>query len=158
MMMERYPMTQEGLKKLEAELKKLREVDRPANVKAIEEARGHGDLRENADFQCAKDEQAQIVGRIAYLEGRIARALVIDPAKLSAERVVFGVKVFLRNLDTGEQASYRLVGEDEADVQRGSISITSPLARGVIQRQVGDKVNIATPSGTKRFEIIRIEI
>jgi len=157
-MMERYPVTPEGLKKLEAELKKIREVDRPANVKAIEEARGLGDLSENADYQCAKDEQSLIAGRMAYLEGRISHAQVIDPSKLSGDSVVFGVKVFLQNLATGEQAAYRLVGEDEADVTQGFISITSPLARGVIRRRVGDEAEIVTPSGTKRYKIIRIEI
>nr|CAI78564.1 transcription elongation factor GreA [uncultured Aminicenantes bacterium] len=155
--MERYPITPEGLKKLEAELKRLREVDRPANVKAIEEARGHGDLRENADFKCAKDEQAMIVGRIAYLQGRISHAAVIDPSKLSGNRVVFGARVFLKNLDTGEPIVYRLVGEDEADIEQGSISITSPLARGLIRREVGEQAKIAVPSGIKSFEIVKIE-
>jgi len=152
-----FPITPEGLKKLEAELKKILEVDRPANVKAIEEARGHGDLRENADFTCAKEEQSLIAGRIAYLKGRISNAAVIDPAKMSGDSVVFGAKVSLTNLDTGERVVYRLVGEDEADITRGSISITAPIARGLIRRQVGDQVNIVVPSGIKRFEITNIE-
>lgn len=155
--MVRYPMTAEGLKKLEAELKKLREVDRPANVRAIQEARELGDISENADYKCAKEEQAMIAGRIAYLEGRIAHAAVIDPSRLSGESVVFGAKVLLQNLDTGEKVVYRLVGEDEADIKQGSISITSPIARGLIRGKVGDQVNIVTPSGTKRFEIFMVE-
>ncbi len=155
--MVRFPVTPEGLKKMEAELKKLREVDRPANVRAIQEAREHGDLRENADFKCAKDEQSMIVGRIAYLKGRISNAAVIDPAKMSGDSVVFGAKVYLENLDTGEQVVYRLVGEDEADINQGSISITAPIARGLIRHKVGEQADIVTPSGTKRFKIINVE-
>jgi len=155
--MEKFPITPEGLKKLEAELKKLREVDRPANVKAIQEARDHGDLSENAEFKCAKEEQSLIAGRIAYLKGRIANAAVIDPAKLSGDSVVFGAKVFLENLDTGEQVVYRIVGEDEADIEHGSISIAAPIARGLIRRKLGEQVNIVTPSGTKRFKIFNLE-
>lgn len=152
-----FPMTPEGLRELEAELKRILEVDRPANVRAIEEARAHGDLRENAEFTCAKEEQSMIAGRIAYLKGRIANAAVIDPAKMSGDSVVFGAKVSLTNLDTGEHVVYRLVGEDEADIERGSISITAPIARGLIRRRVGDQVDIVAPSGTKRFEISDIE-
>ena len=155
--MERHPITPEGLKKLEAELKKLREVDRPANVKAIEEARGLGDLSENADYKCAKDEQDLINARIAHLQSRISYAAVIDPATLSGDKVVFGAKVSFKKIDTGELLVYRLVGEDEADINQGSISITSPIARGLIRREAGEKVNIVTPSGTNRFEIIKIE-
>ena len=155
--MVRYPMTPEGLKKLEAELKKLREVDRPANVKAIEEARGLGDLSENADYKCAKDEQDLILARIAYLRSRISYAAVIDPSTMSGNRVVFGAKVFFNNIETGEQLVYRLVGEDEADIKQGSISITSPIARGLIRHEAGERVDIVTPSGTTKFEIIKIE-
>lgn len=155
--MGKFPMTPEGLIKLEAELRRLYEVDRPANVRAIEEAREHGDISENAGYKCAKDEQSMIAGRIAYLEGRIANAWVIDPAKLSGQSVVFGAKVTLENLDTGERAVYRLVGEDEADFNLGSISITSPIARGLIRRQVGEEVNIVTPSGTRKYLILSVE-
>jgi len=155
--MVRFPITPEGLKKLEADLKKLYEVDRPANVRAIKEAREHGDLRENAEYKCAKDEQSMIAGRIAYLESRIANASVIDLAKLSGDCVVFGAKVFLENLDTGERVVYRIVGEDEADINHGSISITAPIARGLIRRKLGEQVNIVTPSGTKKFMIFNVE-
>ena len=150
-------MTPQGGKKLEAELKQLLEVERPANVKAIEEARAHGDLSENAEYKYAKEQQGLIAGRIEYLEDRIARAEIIDPAKLSGDRVVFGAKVTLENLDTEEEVSYRIVGEDEADIDKGTISITSPIARGLIRREVGDEVTIATPSGPRKFEIIDVE-
>lgn len=155
--MEKYPMTPGGLKKLEAELKKLRETDRPANVKAIEEARAHGDLSENAEYKAAKEQQSLIAGRIEYLEDRISRANVIDPSRLSSERVVFGAKVHLENLDTEEQVAYRIVGEDEADIDSGTISITSPIARGLIRREVGDTVTIRTPSGPRKYEIFDLE-
>jgi transcription elongation factor GreA len=155
--MAKFPMTPEGLKKLETDLKKIYEVDRPANVRAIQEAREQGDLSENAGYKCAKEEQSMIAGRIAYLQGRIANAMVIDPAKLSGDQVVFGAKVSLEDLDTGGRIVYRLVGEDEADINQGSISITSPIARGLIRRQVGEQVNIVTPSGTRRILIHGVE-
>jgi transcription elongation factor GreA len=155
--MERYPMTPSGLEKLNAELKHLREVERPANVRAIEEARAHGDLSENAEYKYAKEQQSLIAGRIEYLEDRISRAEVIDPLKLSGERVVFGAKVTMENLDTDEETCYRIVGEDEADLKAGTISITSPIARGLIRKEVGDEVTIRTPSGPRKFEIVDVE-
>ncbi len=155
--MDRYPMTPDGHKKLVAELKHLREVDRPANVKAIEEALAHGDLKENAEYKAAKEQQSIIAGRIEYLEDRISRADVIDPTKLSGDRVVFGAKVSLENLDTGEEVAYRILGEDEADLAEGSISITAPIARGLISKEAGDTVTIKTPSGPKKFEIVDVE-
>jgi transcription elongation factor GreA len=155
--MDKYPMTPEGHKKLTEELKHLREVERPANVKAIEEARAHGDLSENAEYKYAKEQQSLIAGRIEYLEDRISRAEVINPAKLSGERVVFGAKVSLENLDTSDEVTYRIVGEDEANLDRGTISITSPIARGLIGKEVGDLATIATPSGPKKFEVIDVE-
>jgi transcription elongation factor GreA len=155
--MERYPMTPGGLDKLNAELKHLREVERPANVKAIEEARSHGDLSENAEYKYAKEQQSLIADRIEYLEDRIARAEVIDPSKLSGDRVVFGAKVTMENLDTEEETCYRIVGEDEADLEAGTISISSPIARGLIRKEVGDEVTIRTPSGPRKFEIVDVE-
>ncbi len=155
--MERYPMTPKGHEKLVAELKHLKEVARPANVKAIEEARAHGDLSENAEYKYAKEQQSLIAGRIEYLEDRISRAEVINPAKLSGERVVFGAKVTMENLDTEEETCYRIVGEDEADLKEGTISITSPIARGLIRKEVGDSVTVTTPSGPRKFEIIDVE-
>lgn len=155
--MQKYPMTPQGLKKLEAELKRLREVDRPANVKAIEEAREHGDLKENAEYKYAKEQQSLIAGRMEYLEDRISRAEVIDPSKLSGEKIVFGAKVTLENLDTDQEVVYRIVGEDESDIDNGLLSISSPVARGLIGREVGDEVKIITPSGSKKYEVVEIE-
>ncbi len=154
--MERYPMTPKGYKQLTEELKQLREVDRPANVKAIEEARAHGDLSENAEYKYAKEQQSLIAGRIEYLEDRISRAEVIDPSKLSGERVVFGAKVILENLDTEEEVIYRIVGDDEADISEGTISVSSPIARGLIRRETGDQVTIATPAGPRKYEIVDV--
>lgn len=151
--MDRYPMTPDGHRRLMAELRKLREVDRPENVKAIEDARAHGDLSENAEYKFAKEQQSIIAGRIEYLEDRISRAEVIDPAKMSGDRVVFGARVVLENLQTGEIVTYRIVGEDEASIDEGKISVTSPIARGLIRREVGDQVTIQTPSGAKRYEV-----
>ena len=155
--MDRYPTTPSGLKKMEGELKKLREVDRPANVRAIEEAREHGDLSENAEYKAAKEEQSLIAGRLEYLEDRISRANVIDPSKLSGDRVVFGAKVSLENLDTEEETIYRIVGDDEADIEKGTISISSPIARGLIGKEAGDQVKVVTPAGHRKFEIVDVE-
>lgn len=155
--MTKYPMTPAGLKKLEAELKKLKEVDRPANVKAIEEARALGDLSENAEYKYAKEQQSLIAGRLEYIEDRISRAEVIDPSKLSGEMVVFGAKVTLENLDTGDIVTYRIVGEDEADTNKGRISVTSPMARGLIRHQIGDEVTVRSPKGPRAFEITDVE-
>jgi transcription elongation factor GreA len=150
-------MTPAGLKKLEAELKRLREVDRPANIQAIEEARAHGDLSENAEYKFAKEQQSFIAGRIGHLEERISRAEVIDPSRLKGDRVVFGARVSLENLDSGEQVAYRIVGEDEADLDSGTISVTSPIARGLIGKEEGDEVAITTPAGRRKFEITSVE-
>jgi transcription elongation factor GreA len=155
--MERYPMTLPGRRNLEDELKKLREVDRPANVKAIEEAREHGDISENAEYKAAKEEQSLIAGRLEYLEDRISRAEVIDPSKLSGDKVVFGAKVTLEDLDTEEEKTYRIIGDDEANLEDGTISISSPIARGLIGKAVGDETVIKTPSGSRNFEIVDVE-
>lgn len=155
--MTKYPMTPPGYKKLEDELKKLKEVDRPANVKAIEEAREHGDLSENAEYKFAKEQQSLIASRIEYLEDRISRAEIIDPATLSGDTVVFGARVTLENLDTGETVTYRIVGEDESSAEAGLISVASPMARGLIRRSVGEEVTIKTPKGLKVFEITKVE-
>jgi transcription elongation factor GreA len=155
--MDKYPMTLEGKKKLEVELKELRTVKRPANVKAIEEARAHGDLSENAEYHAAKEQQSLIAGRIEYLEDRISRAEIIDVSKLSGHKVLFGAKVTMENVDTGEETTYRIVGDDEADIDRGSVSISSPIARALIGREVGDEVTIRTPGGSRVVEIVEVE-
>jgi len=154
--MEKYPMTPPGLKKLEAELKKLKEVDRPANVKAIEEAREHGDISENAEFEAAKQQQSLIASRIEFVGDRISRAEVIDPSTLSGDKVVFGATVVLENLDTGEEVTYQLVGEDEADTDSGRLSIASPIARGLIRKEVGDEVAVKAPGGVRKFEVVDV--
>jgi transcription elongation factor GreA len=155
--MDKYPMTPEGFRRLEIELKKLREVDRPANVKAIEEAREHGDLKENAEYKYAKEQQSLIAGRIEYLEDRISRSEIIDPSKLKGDRILFGAKVTLANPDGDEEHRYRIVGEDEANVDKGLLSISSPIARGLIGKEAGDIVTISTPSGPRRFEVVDVE-
>lgn len=155
--MNTYPMTPQGLKKLEAELKRLIEVERPANVKAIEEAIALGDLSENAEYKFAKEEQSLIASRIEYLGDRISRSEVIDPSKLSGDRVVFGAKVTLEDLDTEETITYQIVGEDEADAEKGLLSVVSPIARGLIRHEVGDVVAVRTPRGLRKFEIGDLE-
>jgi len=155
--MDKYPMTPAGLKQLEAELKKIKEVDRPTNVKAIEEAIEHGDLKENAEYKFAKEAQSLIAGRMEYLGDHISRAEVIDPKTLSGDRVVFGAKVTLENLDTGEEVVYRIVGADEADIESGTLSVTAPLARGLIGKEVGDEALVRTPGGPKKFEVVDVE-
>ncbi len=155
--MDRYPMTPAGLKKLEAELKHLREVVRPENVRAIETAREHGDLSENAEYKAAKEQQSLIAGRMEYVEDRIARANVIDITKLSGDRVVFGAVVTIEDLDSEEEKKYRILGDDEADIDQNIISISSPIARGLIGKEVGDEVAIATPSGRRKFEVVDVE-
>ncbi len=155
--MTKYPMTPTGLKKLEEELKKLKGVDRPANVKAIEEARAHGDLSENAEYKYAKEQQSLIASRMEYVEDRISRAYVIDPTELSGDKVGFGATVTLETLDSGEMVTYKIVGDDEADFDAGQISISSPIARGLIRREIGDEVSIKAPSGMKNFEVSDVE-
>ncbi|MBN2343218.1 MAG: transcription elongation factor GreA [Deltaproteobacteria bacterium] len=155
--MDKYPMTLDGKKKLEEELKELRTVKRPANVKAIEEARAHGDLSENAEYHAAKEQQSLIAGRIDYLEDRISRAEVIDISRLSGDKVLFGAKVTMENVDTGEETTYRIVGDDESNIDEGTISISSPIARALIRREVGDEVTIKTPSGNRVVEIVNVE-
>jgi transcription elongation factor GreA len=155
--MDKYPMTLDGRKKLELELKELREVKRPANVKAIEEARAHGDLSENAEYHAAKEEQGLIAARMNYIEDRIARAEVIDISRLSGDRVVFGAKVTIENPETGEVSTYRIVGDDESNIDDGTISISSPIARALIGKEAGEETVIRTPSGSRTVEIVEVE-
>ncbi len=155
-MAEKIPMTPSGHRALKEELKRLKEVDRLANMKAIEEARGHGDLSENADYSAAKEKQAFIEGRIRDLETKIAFANVIDPTRLSGERVVFGATVTVGDTETAEQQTYRIVGEDEANIKSGRISITAPVARAMIGREVGDTVKVRTPKGMRELELLEV--
>jgi transcription elongation factor GreA len=155
--MEKVPMTGEGYQALDEELKRLKSIERPSVIAAISEARSHGDLSENAEYHAAKERQGWIEGRIAEIEDKMARAQVIDVSKLSGSQVKFGATVSVVDEDTEEEARYQIVGEHEADVKQGRISVTSPLARGMIGKEVGDVVEINTPGGVKAYEILKLE-
>jgi transcription elongation factor GreA len=154
--MSKIPMTADGLLRLEEELRHLKLVERPAVIRAIAEAREHGDLSENAEYHAARERQSFIEGRVAELEDKIARAEVIDVSKLSGKQVMFGATITLVDEDTDEKASYQIVGPDEADVKAKRLSVTSPLARALIGKKVGDSVEVTTPSGSKSYEIVRV--
>jgi transcription elongation factor GreA len=147
-------MTPDGLKRLREELKQIREVERPQNVADIEEARAHGDLSENAEYHAAKERQAMLEARMKELETKISLAEVIDPAAMKGDRVVFGATVVLEDGESGDEVTYTLVGEDEADAKNGRISITSPLARALIGKEVGDEVRFKAPGGMREYELV----
>jgi transcription elongation factor GreA len=149
-------MTPRGQKRLRDELKRLREVERPRNVHDIEVARGHGDLSENAEYHAAKERQSFIEGRIRELEGTIALAEVIDPARLSGSRVVFGATVRLADTESGEETVYSIVGDNEGDIKEGRIAISAPLARALIGREAGDTVNLRTIKGSREYQIQQV--
>jgi transcription elongation factor GreA len=149
-------MTQAGYDGLEAELKRLKSVDRYEIVKEIEVARAHGDLKENAEYHAAKDKQGHLEARIRQLEDRLARAQVIDPAGQDTARVRFGLTVDLEDAESGETVSYTLLGEEEADAANGRISVTSPVARALLGKAVGDVVTVRVPRGTREFEVLEI--
>ncbi|MFL5291995.1 MAG: transcription elongation factor GreA [Myxococcales bacterium] len=153
---DKIPMTREGAEAIKRELKHLKSVERPKNVHDIGVARDHGDLRENAEYHAAKERQSHIEGRIMMLEERLARAEIIDVTKLSGERVVFGATVKLEDTDSGAKTQYTIVGETEGDLKKGRISITSPIARGLVGREVGDTVRIRTPGGEREYEILEV--
>ncbi|HYV66501.1 MAG TPA: transcription elongation factor GreA, partial [Myxococcales bacterium] len=153
-MAENIPITRAGAEAIKRELKRLKSVDRAKNVHDISVAREHGDLRENAEYHAAKERQSHIEGRIRMLEDRLARAQIIDVARLSGERVVFGATVRLQDTDSEAETRYTIVGETEADLKKGRISITSPIARGLVGREVGDTVKIRTPGGEREYEIL----
>ena len=155
-MSERIPMTRAGYDKLTAELKQLKTVARRAISKEIEVARAHGDISENAEFHAAKEKQSHIEGRVRTVEDRLARAQVIEPGAEAPDSVRFGVTVDLEDADSGEAVSYKIVGEDEADLARGEISITSPVARALLGKGVGDSVAVQVPKGTREFEVLEI--
>lgn len=148
------PMTVLGKAKLEEELRNLKQVERPAVIKAIEVARGHGDLSENADYDAAKERQAFIESRIAEIQGKIADSQVIDPSSLSSETIIFGAHVELLDLESEEKVTYQIVGEDEANVKMGKISVFSPLARSIIGKKKGDNIDFKSPKGEKEFEVL----
>jgi transcription elongation factor GreA len=153
---DKVPMTVKGKKLLDEELKQLLSVERPAVVKAIEIARGHGDLSENADYSAAKERQSFIEGRIQDINGKLARAQVIDTSGIKSDTVVFGATVDLEEVDAGKQITFKIVGVDEADIKRGKIGITSPIARALIGKRGGDEVVVHAPKGQIHYEIIRV--
>lgn len=155
--MNKIPITIKGLQKLREELQELKSVARPRVITAIAEARAHGDLKENAEYAAAKDQQSFIEGRIAELEGKISNAQVIDVSTVNAQgKVVFGATVDLVNEETGEEVTYQIVGDDEADIKTGMISISSPIARALIGKEEGDIAVVQTPSGNKEYEIVAV--
>ena len=156
-MSETIPMTQEGHQRLQEELKTLIRVERPKVVQDIAEARSHGDLSENAEYDAAKDRQGFIEGRIQELNGKIAMAQVINPAEISSDKIVFGAKVTLFDIDTEKEVTYQIVGEDEADIKVGKISITSPVGKALIGHVVDEEVRIVVPSGVRVYEVTGIE-
>jgi transcription elongation factor GreA len=155
-MADRFPMTPRGQRALRDELKRLREVERPKNVLDIEEARAHGDLKENAEYHAAKERQGFIEGRSRDIESILAQAEVIDPGKMSGTRVVFGATVQLTDTDSGEDVTYSIVGDHEADIKVSRISISAPLARALIGKEEGDTVTLKTGKGIREYQIIAV--
>ena len=155
--MQKIPMTAEGHKALDEELKHLKSVERPAVIAAISEAREHGDLSENAEYHAAKERQGWIEGRVQELEDKLARAQVIDTSKMSGDTVKFGATVTIVDEDTEAENTYRIVGDDEADVKAGKVSLSSPISRALINKEVGDVVEVNAPGGTKSYEILKVE-
>jgi len=155
--MDKVPMTKAGFEKLEADIKHLKSVERPAVIQAIAEARAHGDLSENAEYHAAKERQSWIEGQVLDYEDKHGRAQVIDPTSLSGSTVMFGATVTLIDEDTEEEKRYQIVGELEADLAEGKISITSPIARAVISKEEGDSVEVAAPGGSRVCEIEKVE-
>jgi transcription elongation factor GreA len=155
--MQRIPMTGEGYEALDVELKRLKSVERPAVIAAIAEAREHGDLSENAEYHAAKERQSFIEGRLAELEDKLARADVIDTARLSGTTVKFGATVSVIDEETEEVSTFKIVGEDEADVAKGKVSISSPIARSLIGKEVGDVAEVLAPGGARSLELTKVE-
>ena len=156
-MTKRVPMTAAGAAKLRQRLQELKNVDRPRVITAIAEARGHGDLSENAEYHAAREQQSFIEGRIAELEHKLSQAHIIDVTQLTpSDKVVFGATVCLADEDSGEELRYQIVGEDEADIKAGRISINSPIARALIGKHEGDRIEVQTPNGVKAYEIVEV--
>ncbi len=153
----RVPITPEGADKLRQELRNLKGPWRMQNIQDIETARAHGDISENAEFEAAKDRQAYIEGRIKQIEGKLAAADIIDPSKLSGDRVLFGATVTVEDIDTGDELTYQIVGEDESDVKTGKVSVKSPIARALIGKEEGDTAAVNTPGGLRELDIVSVE-
>jgi len=154
--LDRIPLTKQGFEVLKQELANLKKNARPQNIKAIEEARAHGDLSENAEYAAAKDRQSFIEGRISMLEFKLANADIIETEKLPRDRAVFGSQVVLENVETGEAVSYQLVGPDESDIENGRISVSSPLGKAILGRKPGDELSLEVPGGKRVYELIEI--
>ncbi|MBF0345411.1 MAG: transcription elongation factor GreA [Nitrospirae bacterium] len=154
--MERVPMTPEGHKRLNEELDRLLKVERPQNIKDIATARAHGDLSENAEYHAAREKQSFLEGRIQELQDKLSRAQVIDPSKLKQDTVAFGAKVTVFDVDTEEEKQFTLVGPDEADAKNGKISVTSPVGKALLGKQIGDEVNVKVPAKTICYEVLKI--
>lgn len=150
------PMTVEGKRMLEEELKHLRAVERPAVIKAIEEARALGDLSENAEYSAARERQSFIEGRIQEINAKLASAQVIDPTTISTDKVVFGATVVLSDQDSGKEVTYKIVGVDESDVKQNKVSVTSPLARALIGKKVGDEITVNAPKGAVQYDVVKV--
>ena len=156
--MNRVPMTVEGANRLQEELDRLKKVERPRVINAIAEARAHGDLKENAEYHAAREEQGFIEGRIAEIEAKLSNALVIDITKIDNKgKVIFGVTLDLLDVDKDEEKTYQIVGDDEADIKAGKISVNSPIARGLIGKMEGDEVSVDTPGGSVAYEILKVK-
>jgi transcription elongation factor GreA len=156
--MSKVPLTVVGAELLRAELQNLKNVERPSVIAAIAEARSHGDLSENAEYDAAKERQSFVEGRIAEVEGKLSNAQIIDPKLLDAEgRCVFGATVELEDLDSGDKATYQIVGDDEADIKQGKISISSPIARALIGKSAGDVAEVQAPGGIREYEILNVK-
>jgi len=153
---DRIPITKKGYEVLKRELNNLKKVERPQNIKAIEEARAHGDLSENAEFDAAKDRQGFIEGRIGELAFKLANADIIDTDRLPRDRAVFGSKVVIENIDTGEDIEYQLVGPEESDIEKGRISVSSPLGKEIIGKRPGDEFALQVPGGRRNYELVEI--
>jgi transcription elongation factor GreA len=151
---DKMPMTVFGKAQLESELKRLLHEERPAIIKAIEEARAQGDISENAEYEAAKERQSMVEGRIAEIQSKIAAAEVVNPSEIKADRVVFGATVTIEDLEEGDQNTYQIVGVDEADVKAGKISVMSPLARALIGKKSGDVVTVHSPKGEREYEVV----
>ena len=151
------PMTGDGFNRLQEELKRLKSTDRPSIIRQIAEAREHGDISENAEYHAARERQSFIEGRVLELEDKIARAEVIDVSKLSGKVVKVGATVTLADEETEEEAAYQIVGEDEADISKGRLSVTSPLARALIGKGIGDSVEVNTPRGARSYEVMKVK-
>lgn len=156
-MSDKFPMTPAGFASMKAHLKRLKDVDRIRNSRAIEVARGHGDLSENADYSAAKEEQGLIEAKIRELEAKTALAEVIDPTKLSGSKVRFGATVTIADTDSGEKTTYLIVGEHEADIKRGRISVGAPVARALIGKDIGDTVQLPSAKGKREVEVLEVE-